>query len=457
MINLNKGIFGLFVIFSLCFSGITFAAEPLSIATAVKKALEYSPYIQGMTAGENVAREKIGEARAMKSPKISIGVSDSRLDSPMLAFGSKLNQGRIGPSDFDFSNLNDPGYVNNFQAGVQLSVPLYLGGMDKNAVAAAKKGVESAGQDTAKAREEVIFRTIETYLNVVLARESVKVAEKACEASLETVRNSQDALDAQRAVESDLLMARVHNSQNEETLLRMRNRHSLALDGMATIMGIPSAADFDFIMPFLTQECSACVEEPAKLHKRALNQRPDYLKLDKQVQAVSYVEKMSRGAVRPRVILGASAENNREDPARGGHGNSMVFARVDWNVGDGGEARHKASGAKWQQIQLKKMTAALSDQIHLEIRDAITNINNSLERIKVSKEAVEQGKESLRILRDRYNAELAIMGDVLRAETSLLDHQMNHLKALYDHSISKAKLKLALGELTLEHCEILRE
>jgi len=42
MINLNKGIFGLFVIFSLCFSGITFAAEPLSIATAVKKALEYS-------------------------------------------------------------------------------------------------------------------------------------------------------------------------------------------------------------------------------------------------------------------------------------------------------------------------------------------------------------------------------------------------------------------------------
>ena len=103
------------------------------------------------------------------------------------------------------------------------------------------------------------------------------------------------------------------------------------------------------------------------------------------------------------------------------------------------------------------MTAALSDQIHLEIRDAITNINNSLERIRVSSEAVEQGKESLRILRDRYNAGLAIMGDVLRAETSLLDHQMNHLKALYDHSISKARLKMSLGELTVEQCEILRE
>ncbi|MBI3039603.1 hypothetical protein HYY75_11270 [bacterium] len=56
-----------------------------------------------------------------------------------------------------------------------------------------------------------------------------------------------------------------------------------------------------------------------------------------------------------------------------------------------------------------------------------------------------------------FSGELIQTGDVLRAETSLLNHQMNHLKALYDHSIGKARLKLALGELTLEHCEILRE
>ena len=132
------------------------------------------------------------------------------------------------------------------------------------------------------------------------------------------------------------------------------------------------------------------------------------------------MEKLSRGIDRPHVVVGAAAEQNRDGFGKDGHGNSMIFARVDWSVVDGGDARHKAQGARFQQDQLQKMHAALADQIHLEIREAVTNINNALERIRVSKQAIEQSTESLRILRDRYSAGLAIMSDLLGAETSLL-------------------------------------
>ncbi|HQG29972.1 MAG TPA: TolC family protein, partial [Candidatus Ozemobacteraceae bacterium] len=140
-----------------------------------------------------------------------------------------------------------------------------------------------------------------------------------------------------------------------------------------------------------------------------------------------------------------------------GHGNSMVFARVDWNIADGGEASHKAAGARAQARQLRLAAQALKDGIHLQIREAVTSINNALERIRVSREAVENSTESLRILRDRYTAGLAIMSDLLGAETSLLSHRMNHLKALYDYSISRARLKMALGDLTLERCALLQD
>ena len=328
--------------------------------------------------------------------------------------------------------------------------------MDYHAVQAAKRGLEATGNDSKRMEEDIIFRAIETYLGVILAREDVQVAQKALDGSRESVRNAQAAMDAQRAVESDLLQAKVQDSQNEETLLRMKNQLALELDRLASIMGEPSAKEYDLNMPFLSQECSACSEEPGKLLTQALARRPDFLKVSSQIQATDHFEKMTRGTTRPHLVLGATAENSRDGFSGDNHGNGMVFARMDWNIADGGEAGHKAQGSRFQQDQLKRMRDALADQIHLEIREAITNINNSLERIRVSRQAVDQSQESLRILRDRYNVGMAIMSDLLGAQNSLLSHQMNHMKALYDYSLSKARLKMALGELDLEHCEILR-
>ena len=432
------------------------AADPLSIADAVQKTLTYSPYLEAMREGEKSAGQKIDQARALRAPKLNVGLSETRVNSPLHAFGTTLNQGRIAQTDFDPNRLNDPSAVNNMQVGAQLVVPVYLGGMDIPAREAAKQGVAAATLDTTKAREDVIYQTIEIYFGAVLARESVNVAQKAVDTSRESVKNAEAAVETQRSVESDLLQAKVQRSQNEEALLRRQNQYKLAKEGLATLMGVSSTNEYDLTMPFLRQECVSCKEDPAKLLELALKQRPDYLKLARQIEALNHHEKMQRGALRPKVVLGAGVEHNREDFGDSGKGNSMLFARVDWSAIDGGDARAKAREAQHQQQQLTKMAAAIKDKIFLEIREAVTNINNALERIRVSQEASEQSKESLRILRDRYNAGLAIMTELLGAETSLQSHEMNHLQALYDYALSKARLKMALGELTPEHCEILQ-
>ncbi|MBF0502501.1 MAG: TolC family protein [Candidatus Riflebacteria bacterium] len=455
--QLFLAVFTMITVFLFVFTGVFIleAAMPLPIAEAVRQALIYSPTLRAMKSEESAAVEQVGEARAMKAVKINLGIDDTRTDSPMMAFGARLNQGNISTSDFAPDRLNAPGTINNLRANLQIVAPISLGGMDRNAVSSAREGVKIANLDTLRARQEIIYRTIEIYLGAILARESVTVAEKACEGSVESVRNAEAAVEAQRTVRSDLLQARVHHSQNEENLLRRRNQYQLALDELAVIMGIPSAADFELNMPFLQQNCVACGEAPEKLIGIALAKRPDYIKVSHQEASFGNQECMARGMTRPHVSIGAAAEHNREDIGNAGHGNGLIFARVDWNVADGGEARHKALMARKKRDGLNDTAAAMADVIHLEIRTAITNINNALERIRVSSEAVTQSEESLRILRDRYTAGLAIMSDLLESDNSLLSHRMNHLQALYDYALSKARLKMALGELTPEECEIL--
>ena len=72
----------------------------------------------------------------------------------------------------------------------------------------------------------------------------------------------------------------------------------------------------------------------------------------------------------------------------------------------------------------------------------------SRERLEVASTAVSQGEEALRIVRDRHEAGLTTITEVLRAQTALLRARMNLLGARYDLYLSFAKTKLATGSLT---------
>jgi outer membrane protein len=431
---------------------------PLGIADAVSRILAHSPFLQASQEGVAMAGEKINEARAMRGVQVKIGVGATTVNSPLQVFGSKLNQGRVGPEDFAFERLNDPSRTQNWQVGAQIAKPLWLGGMDRHAVTAARAGVAASREELEATREQVIFLGIKTYLDVILAREAVAVAAKAVEASAESVENARAAVSAHRAVESDLLQAQVHHADNQERLLRAHNHLKLARDALATLMGESSAEHYTLTMPILAEVCSFCTDDPDELLGKALTQRPDFARVARQREASLAAARMHDAGVRPHMSVGVAVEQNRERLNGGaGKGNSLAFARVDWSLADGGAARAKSRGSRHQAAQLAKMSEALRDQIHLELRQAITAINNALERLNVSRAAVQQGRESLRILRDRYTQGLAIMSELLLAETALLGHEMNEVQAFYDYALSRAHLKHALGELRPESCDILTQ
>jgi outer membrane protein TolC len=70
------------------------------------------------------------------------------------------------------------------------------------------------------------------------------------------------------------------------------------------------------------------------------------------------------------------------------------------------------------------------------------------ERIQVAEAAVAQAEESARITRNRYEAGLATVTDLLRTETALLDASTRRLAAIYDQRVAATLLELASGALT---------
>jgi outer membrane protein TolC len=90
----------------------------------------------------------------------------------------------------------------------------------------------------------------------------------------------------------------------------------------------------------------------------------------------------------------------------------------------------------------------MSDGVEFEVRRAYYSLEEAGLRIAAASGSVDEGEESLRIIRRRFEAGLARSIDVLDAETALTRARTNRANALYDYNVSLVKLRLAAGILS---------
>ncbi len=85
--------------------------------------------------------------------------------------------------------------------------------------------------------------------------------------------------------------------------------------------------------------------------------------------------------------------------------------------------------------------------LDLEVRNAITQINNSLITLNTQKQNVGLAKDVLSNVENNYKNGLASLTDLLDAETSYADAQNNYTNAMLDYKLAEVQLKKAKGEL----------
>lgn len=96
------------------------------------------------------------------------------------------------------------------------------------------------------------------------------------------------------------------------------------------------------------------------------------------------------------------------------------------------------------------MQEALIDEIKLEVEKYILDLKTARERITVTKDAVGQAEENLRINRVRYGEGVGTATEVLDAVTLLTIAETNFYKSLYDFRRAEAGFIYSIGKDLLE-------
>jgi len=112
------------------------AQAPLTVEAAIRKAWTDQA---GLKAGQAMVESRQAEAeghRDLRLPTLTLNAHGVRTNEPMMAFGIKLNQARIGAADFNPLALNHPDAIGAYGGSAVIQQPLYAGGR----ITAAKPG-----------------------------------------------------------------------------------------------------------------------------------------------------------------------------------------------------------------------------------------------------------------------------------------------------------------------------
>lgn len=442
-----------FILFLLLMNGFSLACplqsmgdntttRPLSIEQAVSIALRNNPMVTMAQAQLNVARHRIDQAASMFWPQVDLNGSAQRTTNPMWAFGTKLNQGAIDSTDFVPDQLNTPDPINNFGGDISLGWTLYKGGQMRIDRKQAHVAKNIARLNLDRTHQQVISQTAIAYAGLLLAQENLSVVDQTLKTAETNLKLVESVFKAGVSIKSDVLRARVRIADLTQMKTDAETKVETAWAHLNTVLGAMTHDRYH-----LTSSLAAERKMDDALSfwvNSALNHRPDLkeARLQKQI-AVQNVQK-ARGAHLPYVNLTGKYEINTEDFDDTAD-NYTLAAGVRVNLFSGlrltaAESEARALLAAAQAVEYQTILG-----VRFETESAFQQAKSALMSIGVSKVAVTQAEETLRIISNRYKNGLVTIVALLDAEVALQQAKMNHFSRLHDFKVAMVRLLLSAG------------
>lgn len=419
------------------------AQTPITLKEAVQEALHAHPSQEIAAAGVRQAQARLEQARSGYLPRATYTEFFQTSNQPVFAFGALLNQRRFTAGDFAVDALNHPGFANNFQTQVIGEQTLWDFGATRAAVRSAEIGREISEEQRRMGAQQRIAAVARAYHAVTLTLEAQQVARAAVESAEADLARAEAIRAAGLSTDADVLSVRVHLASMREQEIRRRYDAEIALAALNEAMGAALDTPRRLVTPL----------KPAAVPDGEGGERSEVRQARLGRQWSEAQRESASKAFLPQIVARGVFEADRGRFVTRAGANWFFAAGLRWNLFDGAtrrkveeaEAAVEAARAREQQV-----AAAVS----LEQRQARAGLAAARERLAVADAAVAQAEESARIVRNRYEAGLARVDELLRNEAAVLETRMRRLQAIYDQRMAALEVAVAAGTLT-ENSDVL--
>ncbi len=339
-------------------------------------------------------------------------------------------------------NTGNTGHTNNYSA--RLSVTQ---GIDLFNLVPAAQDVERFTRDfyvtdLERVQNETALSVKDQYFNVLRDQEQVTVDQQQVTADQESVRVTQARVTAGAAAEFDLLTAQTTLSNARQVLSSAQNTLTLAQVNLDNLLGLNADTPLALQVPALPP-LDQTFDKNA-LTQFAYTRRPELQQATNNVRIAQRLVKLAGASLLPSLsIVGAGNYNGYV--SGGSHDTASISAVVGIPLYDGGTTRAKIKEAQ-SDLRSQLITQdQLQENVAVEVRQALSNINDAQTRASSAGLGAQQAAEAYRLANVRYQNGIGTILDVVNAQAQLAQARSNLLNAQFDYQTSLAQLTRALG------------
>lgn len=407
----------------------------LNLPKTVQMALDYNRDIKNSQYALKKAEYAINQAQAGKKPTVdyNFGAQRSRAtDAATYSCAASLMGGANSVS-------------NAFSNGISVNIPLYTGGLVEGQIDVAKLGKTNAQEEILRVEQATKYSAIEGYYGLLAYQELQGVYHEAVDNLQGHLDNVQAQYNVGTKAKVDVLSSDVSLANAKTTAITADNNVAVAESNLNNILGLPLETKLnlaDHQLPFDTYNIS--LQEATDY---AMKYRPEVLQAAIAVQEAERNIDIADAGNKPTVaITGGNDWADNTFPGIDANKRSWkVAAGVTYNFYDGGATKAKVNQAKQDLLVARETEQKTREAVQLEVKQAYLNIRSAAQKVEETQTVVDQARENYRIQNIRYQAGVGINLDVLDAQLSLNEAQVNHIQALYDYNVGIAKLEQVMG------------
>jgi outer membrane protein len=434
------------LIAALILAPISAAAQgPLTLDDAVRAALANNASLRAARAGVAEAAARTTSARSGYFPVVSFTEGWQRSNQPVSVFSSLLSARRFSPANFAIDALNHPDPVGLFHASLGVEQLIFDGGRQRSAVQTAAEGRTIAEASADEASAALVVNTTQTFGRVVVADAAHRAAKDGVATAREDLARAERQRDAGMATDADVLALVVHVADLQQRTIQAEGDAAIARADLNRLMGAP----IESVVP-VSEPSGAALEEfgtppdLSALLSESDAARPEVGRAAAAERLAHAAERQARAALLPRIAVQGGVDLA---------GTQFGDRASAWVVG--GELRWSFSTAGAELAGMKAASASIARAraeaddaraaVHVDVVGAVRRLETARARLQLARATIEQARESQRIVRDRFDAGLAPVNDVLRTSTAVLDAEAASVSALVDVTVASAMLRRAVG------------
>jgi outer membrane protein TolC len=414
------------------------AAVPLTLEDALVRATDTSHRLAEMRARELGAQAAIDIRRAAERPTVTVNGGYTRTDHVM-PYGVLSPTGRL--------NIIYPDIPDNYftHAGVQW--PIYTSGRSDALERAAEAEARAVSAELRVTRADLRLEVTRAFWARATADDSVRVFQEALARAEAHVRDIKAMFDAGLVPPSDVAFAEAQRSRQRMQLIEAQNTQRATDLDLKRLTGIPADAEVrvEFKPP-----AAAITASPADLIGIALKDRAERNALLERAAAADERQAAAAATTKPTIAVNANGDFANPNPrifprAAQWRGFWDATVNVSWPLWDGGRAKAEAAEAGANAAALRERLADLDALITLEVHQRQLDIDSARAALAAAADTVTSAQEARRVIGERFRVGVATSTEVLDAQVTLLQAELDETRAVSNLNLAEARLERALG------------